>query len=335
MSESAPPKPPLQVRLRRNVGARVRRTRKRLDNPEVRAARNLALALEQGPVDVLHFGASESLFTADYDEDRRTLPQLYAAGLPQGTRFHSVVGPGYHPALFKTYLDIAAAHGSRPLLIIGLCIRLGEPAWLFHPEYGYVRPLAKLRKIKPGARSARFRALVPPASPAEMKRHDELPHSTVAGTMPVSEYRRRLKNPAAAGLDADQALHLLMAYHHGATVELDEGYLADATALGARVRELGLDVVLYQMPVPMEQAKKILGPEVQPFIEARMLALENAFQAGFSPDGSARATIVHSGTSLPNEMFIDPNDGSEHVNELGRHHIADQVVAEVLAKLSS
>jgi hypothetical protein len=152
--------------------------------------------------------------------------------------------------------------------------------------------------------------------------------------MPVSEYRRKLKDPAAAGLDADQALHLLMAYHHGAVVDLDEGYLADATALGARIRELGLDVVLYQMPVPVEQAVKVLGPEVAPYIEARTLALENAFQAGFSPDNTARAAIVHSGTSLPSSMFIDPNDGSEHVNQIGRHHIADQVIAEVTPKLA-
>ena len=318
-------KVPPHVALKRRLGTYLRKRNKMRDNPEVRQARFLAARLEQGPIDVLHLGASESLFTADYDEDKRTLPQMIAEGLPDGLQMHSVAGAGYHPALFKQYVDIAAARGSRPLVIVGLCIRLGEPAWKYHPEYSYSRPLNALHKIDVAAPSKKFRAVVPLAKQEDFDEHDKREHPTVVGTRTIGEFRRLLKNPESNGLTRDETVKLLLAYHLGATGDLEPEYLADATALGKRLRELDLPVVCYQMPLPIDQAAAVLGEEVRPHMLRRLKDLDDAFKAGYGDD----VEIVQSGSGLVTEDFIDPNDGSEHVNEKGRRKITDDVLAAI------
>lgn len=317
-------KVPPHVQLKRRVGVYLRKRKKMRDNPEVRQARFLVARLEQGPFDVLHLGASESLFTADYDEDKRTLPQMIAADLPDGLTMQSVVGAGYHPALYKQYVDIAAAHGARPLVVLGLCIRLGEAAWKYHPEYSYMRPLTALRAIDAAAPSKKFKAVIQPASAADFAKHDQLQHATVIGTKPVAEFRRLLKDPVGNGLSKDEAIHLLLAYHLAATTDLEPEYLADATALGERLRELGWPVVCYQMPIPIDQVCDVLGEVARPHILRRLKALDDAFRAGYGD-----VEIVQSGSGLATEDFIDPNDGSEHVNQKGRLKITAGVIDAV------
>ena len=312
------------TRLKRRVGVYLRNRKKMRDNPEVRQARLLVTRLEQGPIDVLHLGASESLFTADYDLDKRTLPQMIEADLPDGLRMHSVVGAGYHPALFNQYVDIAAAHGARPMVILGLCIRLGESAWKYHPEYSYLRPLAALRAIDVASPPKKFKAVIPPASAQDFARHDKLLHATVIGTKPVAEFRRLLKDPVGNGLSQEEAIRLLLAYHLAATTDLEPEYLADATALGKRLRELDLLVVCYQMPIPIHQVCAVLGEQARPHILRRLKSLDDAFRAGYGD-----VEIAQTGSGLQTEDFIDPNDGSEHVNEKGRRKITDQVIEAV------
>jgi hypothetical protein len=299
------------------------------DNPEVRQARLLVERLDRGPIDVLHLGASESLFTADYDGDKRTLPQMIEADLPDGRPMHSVAGAGYHPALYMQYLDIAAARGSRPMVIVGLCIRLGEPAWKYHPEYSYLRPLTALRAIDVAAPAKRFKAVIPLASAADFAKHDELIHETVIGTKTVAEFRRLLKDPVGNGLSRDEAVRLLLAYHLAATTDLEPEYLADATALGKRLRELDLPVVCYQMPIPIHQVCDVLGEQARPHILRRLQSLDDAFRAGYGD-----VEIVQTGSGLETEDFIDPNDGSEHVNEKGRKKITDGVIGAVKRRLA-
>lgn len=312
-------------RLRTRLGPSVRRWRKRLDNPEVRLARSLVHRLRSGPLDVLHLGASESLFVAPYDEDGRTLPAMVADGLAPDLSMYSLVGASYHPRLYLAYLEVVATYPVRPVVVLGLCIRFGFPPWSHHPEYSFARPLRALGRIDPGAAPWRFRASLPLPTTADFARHDQVAYPTLDRTRTtIGEFRNQLKDREAAGLSREEQVRGLYAFHHGPTASLPDSFLADVTRLGRRLQEMGLAVVVYQLPVPVARGSQVLGEALRVRTIENLARMDAAFADGYGP-----IDILQTGVLFDEGEFIDPTDATEHVNQRGRRRIADLIVGAV------
>jgi hypothetical protein len=302
-----------------------RRWRERLDNREVRQARHLMQVVRHGRLDVLYLADSMATFTSPHDTDRRQLRQMLADALAPDLSFFTVEGGGYHPKLFMGYLRLMGAVEQRPVIITPLSVRLAYPAWLYHPRYGHAAATRALHRKRVGAAPWRIRAAVSPPSGAQMRRHDLLPHPTLAGPdLTVGDYRIRLKDPAGSGLDADGRLALLYAYHHGARVQPTDESLANLTQFAATLREMGFAVVPYQTPIPVQKGCAMFGPEFLEIARANLALLDDAFLRGYP-----EAEVVQTGTIFETGEFLDPEDGSEHLNEFGRKKLLDAVVTRV------
>jgi hypothetical protein len=311
--------------LRIRLGPSARRWRRRLDNPEVSQARALVHRLRSGPLDVLHLGASESLFVAPYDEDGRTLPAMVADGLAPDLSMYSLVGASYHPRLYQAYLEVVATYPVRPVVVLGLCIRFGFPPWSHHPEYSFERSLRALDRIDPHAAPWRFRAGVPLATADDFVRHDQVAYPTLDETRAtIGEFRNQLKDPEAAGLSREEQVRGLYAFHHGSTASLPDPFLADVTRLGRRLQEMNLAAVVYQLPVPVARGSQVLGEALRSQTIENLARMDRAFADGYGP-----IDILQTGVLLDEDEFIDPTDATEHVNQRGRQRIADLIVGAV------
>jgi hypothetical protein len=311
-----------QIVLRLHSAARP--WRRRLDNTEVKQARLLAQRLRTGTIDVLTLGASESLFVSPSDADQRTLSAMVGDGLAPELSTHSIAGAAYGPYLYKAYLEIVAKSTSRPTVVLGLVARLGVAAWSDHPMYSYARALRSIRRIGPGSPPWRYRTYIRLASDAEFAAFDALPHPTLHDSRTIGDYRRELRDPARYGLSEEQRVRQLYAFHHASSVPLSDAFLESVTTLGRRLKELGLPVVVYQMPIPVVRGVELLGPELYDSTVANLKTMDDAFIAGYG-----EVEIVQTGVALQPFEFIDPDDATEHVNELGRRRMADMIVAAV------
>ncbi|HEX3794075.1 MAG TPA: hypothetical protein VHV57_06215 [Acidimicrobiales bacterium] len=315
----------LKRKLKQAIRPTALRWIKRLDSSPVRHARLLAERVRtEPPFDVLYMGASESLFTSPDDVDPRPLPAMVADELAPELSTYAVAGAAHNPRLYKIYLDIVAESPVRPLVILGMAIRLGVTAWSEHPEYSHDRPIHALEKIPSKRPPWRFRAYVPLATDAEFAAHDKRTYPTMDGTRTIGDFRLALKDPVAHGLTEEQRLRLLYSFHHGSTDALSPKFLDSVTAIGARLRELGLPAVVYQMPVPIVRATDVMGQEIYDRTVANLKVMDDAFIAGYGP-----IDIVQTGVLLKPGDYIDPDDGTEHVNEHGRRQMTDLIVAAV------
>jgi hypothetical protein len=96
--------------------------------------------------------------------------------------------------------------------------------------------------------------------------------------------------------------------------------------VGTQLREIGLPVVIYQTPVPVQKGVEVLGEELRQRTIDNFAAMDEAFIAGYGP-----IDVVQSGVVFGDDEFLDPDDGIEHFNERGRRHLAD-MVAEAIQK---
>jgi hypothetical protein len=321
--------------LRVRLGPSYRRWRKRLDNPEVRAARLVIDRLRTDPPDVVFFGSSETMFVSPKDSDLRTLPQMIDDELGPDASLYCVQGAGYHPKMFHAFIDLMAAQPPRPLILVTLGIRLGFPPWHSHPVHSYPQSLPALRRVDPTRPTSRIRAAVRQPKGRRLERqlaeHDKRPYPTWVGDLTVGDYRRPLKNPTANGLSPEEAKRLIYAYHHGGELTPDDPWLECITSLGRALREHGFPAIAYDVPIPVEEGTKLFGPV---FVEQSLRsfkAMNDAFIAGYGP-----TEIVEIGTTLLGTSgFINPDDGIEHFTEEGRSKIAARLAPAILAHLRS
>lgn len=301
---------------------RARVLRNRLDNLEVRRARIMMERLRTGTVDVLAIGDSTWAFTAPYDEDPRHLAVMVADGLGDTTTMHAVVGAGYNANLIDAYLGLAQRGGFRPVVIVPLTVRLVTVAWGTHPNYTYRGAVSAIGQMPGDLPLRRIRKAVRPPSVADFDAYDSLTISAFGETAPIRDFRRRLKQPEAHGLDREGREKLLYAFHHGEQVAPDSVYLEAIRKMGRRIAGMGSPVVAYETPVPVIRGEELHGPEFRRRALANQESVRQAFREGFG----GPVEILETGTIFPTEEFIDPEDASEHVNARGRSRLADLIV---------
>lgn len=287
-----------------------------VDHPQLRDARRLLRATQ----DVLLLGESVLDFVGPQDHDPRRLPVMLQDLLGPDVSLLAVHGGGYHADLLASYLELLAHRDYRPkVLVVALWARGRFAPWIAHPRFGHHDALARLAALDPATPAWRVRGSLRRGSAADFEAFYRLPHPTLAGDLLVGDYARPLK--AGAG-----DLRLLYAYHHGALIE--PAALAAVTRLGAAAKALGCAVVAYQTPLSVETGAALLGPAFTERVAVNFIALDAAFQGG-----AGDVPILPTAQAFSAAEFIDPADGSEHLNDRGRLRLAGLLAEAVRARL--
>lgn len=307
---------------------RARRALDRIDNEPVRLARHLLEALHDTPIDVLYLGDSTSSFVAPYDTDRRRLPQMVADALGASVRVHVVKGASFNANMYEAYLRLLRATDQRPLVIASLAVRSHTPTLTRHPVHGHHRALATIRSIDASRGAWRVHGAWPPPTQADFDVFHQVPHATLLGQGTMGTYRERLAALEDAG-NHEAYLCVLYDYLHGGCVPAGPEGLEAVTRLGSTLRSFGCCAVVYQLPVPVERGAELLGAGFRTRAEANLSALEEAYRHGAGHD----ALVVGHGTRFPTGEFLDPADGTEHLNAAGRAHLAGLIVDAVRGRL--
>jgi len=305
---------------------RLRTVRSRVDNLEVRRARIMMRQLREAPVDVLAVGDSVWAFTAPYDEDQRHLAGMISGALGSGISMHAAVGAGYNANLIDAYLGLAQRGGFRPkVVVVPLTWRLVTVAWGEHPNYTYREAVQAINRMPGDIPLWRIRKAVRPASAAQFKAYDQVEITAFDETAPIGDFRRRLKQPERFGLDQAAREKLAYAFHHGEQVGPDAPRLEAVRQLGRRIASMGSRVVAYETGLLLERGEQIHGPAFRTQALANAKSLRDAFEEGFG--GSAE--ILQTAASFSAEEFIDPEDGIEHYNAVGRLRLSELIADAV------
>lgn len=300
------------------VGPPVRRLRDRIDDLEVRNGRRLVRALKSdAPPDVVAFGDSNWLFRAGYDTDQRNLPTMLAAELGT-TSMHLCASAGYYPTLFRAYVRLIEQSDHRPVVIVPLCARLLSVAWSTHPRYTYAKAIEYLEGVEPGRPVRSIRASFPPPPAEDFARYGKTVIETWAGAMSIDDLRAPILDPEGHGLDETERRRYLYAYHHGERIDPGAHTVAEVERLGRALRALGAPVVAFETTVPVDEGVALWGEQFRENAEHSFALMRQAFRRGYGDE----IDIIESGLICPRDEFIDPADGTEHLNQHGRMRIA-------------
>lgn len=301
---------------------KVRRQIGRVDNPEVRKARALGRLARGGSPDILELGDSMVSWVAPYDSDKRPFHRMLKDSFGPATTFLAVHGGSYNPLIYNEYVRLLEWQPARPLVILPLCVRVHTLPWIEHPLYGHRRASDFLSTVDASTPLRRIRKGLEPPTPTDFARFHALKFPTWAGDLTIGDYLRQLKG---ADRSDEDAARLLYAFHHGGEIERGDP-LEKLRELGGRLRRLGVRVVAYQTPVPVEKGVELHGSSFYELAERNFATLESAFESGYG-----RVPVLRTGLSAPTAHFIDWRDGSEHLNQHGRAAIAAAVVDAVTA----
>ncbi len=290
------------------------RLRDRLDHPQLRDARRI----RRTSADVVLMGESVLNFVGPDDADTRTLARMVADGLP-GLTTLALHGGGYHAELLTEYVRLLATGTSRPkVVVVPLWLRGRLRPWIEHPRFGHVEAMRRLRELEPTTPPWRVRGSLRRETAADFERYYALPYASLLGERSIGDYARPLKG---AGMDPAERLRVLYAFHHGASV-LPEGLVA-VTALGEALRDLGCATFAYETPVSVQTGERVLGPDFRSTVTENFAAMGKAFGGD----------VIETGTAFGEDAFIDPADGSEHLNERGRTQLAAILLEQIGKRL--
>lgn len=316
---------PYVIRSRR----RVRVVLNRIDDEPVRRARGLMKALRTDPPDVLWLGDSMLAVGAVDDTDRRRMQDMAAEEVGGSLTWRIIDGAGFNPDMYNGYLNLLWGSPARPLLILPLAIRIRTPL-ILHPVYGKRRSIERLGRINPHKSRWRAHAAFPPATSEDFEAFYQLPYDTILGPGVVGDFVKPIKELERSGRDPEELLRLRLAYHHGSLLSHDGFGIDQVTEMGRLVRELGCESVIYEVPVPIERAVEYLGPDMTDRFRANFELLRAAYREGAGAD----ARIIEAGMSFVTGEFADPDDATEHLNQVGRAHLSHLIAEEVKERLN-
>lgn len=314
---------PVVIRARH----RLRERRDAADELAVRQARGLARALRTAPPDVVAFGESVAIWTGPDDVDQRDLPTMVADALGPGVSYHPIVGAGFNPRLYTAYLRLIAASGHRPAVVVPLWVRGALTPWLEHPVYAHREAVAAITALDPAGPLRRMRMRTPQPDAEAFARFGRLPLTTLLGPGVIADYMDALRDGARWAEDDPARVRHLYAYHHGGDVADDGRGVEAVRTMAKALGELRTTVVAYETPLSVATGSELLGDAFAPLVQHNFDALAAAYRDGMGDD----ATLVRCGTDFAPAEFIDPLDGSEHLNEHGRTRLAALLAAAITA----
>lgn len=294
-----------------------------VDHPQLRQAR---LLLRTTP-DVVLLGESVLSFVGAHDHDRRTVPAMVADALGPSVSVVAVHGGGYHADLLAAFVELLAHRRHRPRVVVAaLWVRGRLRPWVVHPRFGHVDAVRRLRALDPATPPWRVRGSLRRGGAEAFADFHRTPYATLLGPGTVGDYAVPLRGSELIG---QERLRRLYAYHHGGELVPGDPDVAAFTRLGSSLRALGSPYVVYQAPVSVITGTEVLGEAFRDRVEQNFRVADDALRAGTG----APTPVLQTGCAFDPEEFLDPSDGSEHLNEHGRRRLADLLVAQVRARL--
>jgi hypothetical protein len=336
--DTAPTRPaaraarPLQAAISRaRTNKRLRKLVDIYDDKEVRRARKLAVAVRSArPPDVVAFGDSNWVYCAPYDDDLRPLGTMIADALAPDAHVHVTAGAGYYPTLISAYARLIKQSGARPVVVVPLCARLTTVAWSTHPNYSYLEAIARIESFDASTPTWKMRMKAVPRTDEQFRVYGDQVISTWAGTGPISQFRDPLRDPVGHGLDEDERLRLLYAFHHGEAADPAGRPLAEVERMGRVLRDLGVEVVPFESSMPVDAGVALWGEQFRENAQRTFDLLGEAFRRGYG----APIEVLRTGLVVERSELIDPSDGSEHMNQHGRARVAGHLTEAVQAALA-
>jgi hypothetical protein len=249
---------------------------------------------------------------------------MIADALAPEARVHVTAGAGYYSTLISAYAGLIKHSGVRPVVVVPLCARLATVAWSTHPNYSYLEAIARIEGFGPDTPISKMRMRTATKSNEQFRRYGAQPITTWAGTGPISEFREPLRDPAAHRLSEDERRKALYAYHHGEAADPDSRPVAEVERMGRVLRDLDVEVVPFETSVPVEEGVALWGEQFRDNAQRTFDILGDAFRRGY---GSI--DVLRTGFVVKRSEFIDPADGSEHMNQRGRARVAGHLVEAV------
>jgi hypothetical protein len=284
--------------------------------------------IQNDPPDVLYFGESTSSFVGPHDEDRRRLKTMVRDRLGGEVSFHSVDGASFSADIFDAYLRLLSANNRRPLVVVPLWIRGRFPPWIHHPVHGHQRAIQRIREVDPSQSWHRVHAGFKAPTQTDFDEFHRVPYSTLLGQGTVGDYVSGIAEYGRTG-NHEARVRMLYAYHQGGLLEADGAEMEAVTRMGRTIQHLECEAIAYQTPSPVMKGTELLGEAMSIRTSESFRVLNQAYRAGAGED----AEIIAAGESFATDEFIDPNDASEHLNEVGRLRLAQMIVTAVKRRL--
>ncbi|MCE5291996.1 MAG: hypothetical protein LLG14_22520 [Nocardiaceae bacterium] len=310
---------------------RVRSVAEKVDDQRIRNARRLIRAMRKGEgPDVVYFGESTVSWIAGEDVDRRPLHRIVADGLGPTVSSVAIHGGSYHADLLSRFARILTLASRPPVVIAPLWVRGRFNCITQHPVYGHRQVMPFIDNIDLGGSLLRVHQKVAKPSAEEFEAFYRIPFPTIAGDLTIGDYVSRLKDPVFSAEAPAERSKLIFAYHQCSSLATG-GELDAVERFGAALRALDCPVVTYQTPISVETGERHYGGAIKELIHDNFAILNKAYEAGLSRD----ASIILSGTTAPENYFVDPDLADEHLNERGRRWLAEQIVEQVQCALSA
>jgi hypothetical protein len=311
-------------RILKPVLPAARRWRDRLDAAEIRQARQLLQRVRQGPLDVLYLADSTAYFVSPTDTERLQFRFMLISELQRDLSILAIGGGGYHPGIWSNWVRLmTAASSQRPLMIVPLSLRPADDTWLYHPRHGHQAAVATLGRMPDDYPAWRVRRIIRRPTSEDMLTHDLRPHPSFLGEdLTIGDYRRRLTGPDSATLDKAERNRWLHAYQYTRPLRMEDDGPRRMTAFAAKLRELQFPAIAYQTPSPLQIGTELWGSKFVDRVRENHDLLEEAFVRGYP-----ETKVLRTGMNFePSEFLVD---GTEHLNELGRHKLLKLLVPEV------
>lgn len=281
------------------------------------------------PVPILMLGDSSVGITFDSDTERLGIDAFIARDL--GEPILAVTFPAFSTLIYQHYLDHLASAPNKPKVVIfPINLRTWSPAWGDRPAYQFASRTGYVDRRRGVLNLAAFAAVLNEQSLNDTWNEQKV--VTVAGEtlgtnreLTVGPGRDRSCGPVRPGSVVCRTLAQWFWWHYGSVASHAAAIDRSLSETISKARSAGIELVIYLTPVNVEGAKAIDG-RLASAIEERAAAVRRLI----AREGE---TVLDLHDAMPSERFHDWGCVCEHLDEIGRKFVAEQVAAAVRTKL--
>jgi hypothetical protein len=253
------------------------------------------------PADVLYLGDSTTFRFQPSDDDQRAMAEMLADLMPE-TRIVDIVGAGFRLRVFEGIVHYGSKQGSLPkAIVVPINLRSFSPVWDAYPAMQFESLLLHLQHPSPLARSL-YRPL------AVFKTFDLTPISS-------SEFADRVDAISGDGAGGQRPP---MAIMYTTPIDPQHRLLQAMERLVTAARRGGAHVVFYVTPVDVTLGKKVIGAEFSSGIKENLSIIHDLSDQLDVP-------LIDLSQSLPSERFPESGSKNEHLDDIGRRFVAQEV----------